>query len=145
MLPIIKSNQYSFPSLTRLFDDFFSAPVRASRVPSVNITDEGKHYDIALAAPGLKKEDFHINLENGILTVHTEQEEHHKEEKKEDENCPQCLIEEYNYSSFTRSFGLPEDVKEDAIEAKYEDGVLHVILPKRKEAITNPQRKIAVK
>jgi HSP20 family protein len=115
-----------FPSL---FDDFFkpwneifgnggSLIPRALTVPAVNITDEKDE----------KKDDFRIDVEGNLLTISCE-----KEEKKEEKEKRHTRLE-YNYTSFSRSFTLPEDVKQDKIEARYTDGVLHLSLPKKEEA-----------
>lgn len=97
-------------------------------VPAVNITEVNGQYNIAVAAPGMKKEDFKINIEGDMLTISAEMEE------KKEEKDKQYNRREYNYSSFSRSFTLPEDVKRDKIEAKYEDGVLNLLLPKSETA-----------
>lgn len=125
-----------FPSL---FDDFFkpwneifgnggSLIPRSLTVPAVNITDEKDEYKVSLAAPGLKKDDFKIDVEGNLLTISCEKEE--KKEEKEKRHTRR----EYNYTSFSRSFTLPEDVKQDKIEAHYTDGVLQLSLPKKEEA-----------
>ena len=123
-----------FPSL---FDDFFkpwnewfdtSALGRAITVPAVNITENVNDYNISVAAPGLKKNDFHINVDGNMLTIIAEKEE--TKEEKEEENYTR---KEYNYSSFSRSFTLPQEVNREKIEASYEDGVLKLVLPKKEE------------
>ena len=133
-----------------LFDEFFkpwnewfdesSLINRVSKLPAVNITENGNHYNVSLAAPGLKKEDFKIDIDGNMLTISSENEEK-KEEKDE-----KYTRKEYSYSSFSRSFTLPEDVKQEAIEAKYENGVLTLRLPRKENGkkITAPKR-IAVK
>jgi HSP20 family protein len=117
------------------FDNGFE---RAISVPAVNIAETDKQYDVAIAAPGMKKDDFKINLEGDILTISAEKEET-KEEKDKQYNR-----REYNYSSFSRSFTLPDEVKRDKIEARYEDGVLHLVLPKS-EIVKVAAKSIAVK
>jgi HSP20 family protein len=97
-------------------------------VPAVNITDNENFFKISLAAPGLTKDDFHINLEGNMLTISCE-----KEEKKEEKN-EKMTRNEYNFSSFERTFTLPEEVNMEKIEAKYIDGVLDLMLPKKEEA-----------
>jgi len=124
-----------FPSL---FDDFFnpwnewfdtsSALGRAITVPAVNITENVNDYNISVAAPGLKKNDFHINVDGNMLTIIAEKEE--TKEEKEEENYTR---KEYNYSSFSRSFTLPQEVNREKIEASYDDGVLNLVLPKKEE------------
>ncbi len=121
----------SFPAF---FDDFFKpwnewmGMGRALTTPAVNITENRNHFEISVAAPGLKKNDFNIDVDDNMLTISSE-----KEEKKEEKD-ERCTRKEYNYSSFTRSFTLPEDVIKDKIEAVYEDGVLRITLPKTEQA-----------
>ena len=121
-----------------LFEDFFkpwnqwfddSGLVgRMLTMPAVNIVENSNHYTVSLAAPGLKKEDFKINLEGNMITISSE-----KEEKKEQKD-EKFTRKEYSFSSFSRSFSLPEDVKQDAIEAHYENGVLNIKLPRKEES-----------
>lgn len=96
--------------------------------PSVNITDNKDEYRVELAAPGLKKSDFDIDLEGNMITISSQKEESKSEKESK------YTRKEYSYSSFSRSFTLPDHVKQDKIEARYEDGVLKVILPKKEEA-----------
>jgi HSP20 family protein len=107
------------------FDNGFE---KTLSIPAVNITENNGQYNVSVAAPGMKKEDFKIDLEGDLLTISAE-----KEETKEDKD-KQYNRREYNYSSFSRSFTLPEEVKRDKIEAKYEDGVLKLVLPKSETA-----------
>lgn len=118
------------------FDDFFKpwsnwldADLKGNswQVPAVNITDEKDRYLLSLAAPGLKKDDFKIDVEGNMLTVSSE-----KEESKE-ENEDRYTRREYNFSSFSRSFSLPQEVLKDKIEARYEEGLLKISLPKKEE------------
>jgi len=97
-------------------------------VPAVNIVENDDLFRISLAAPGLTKDDFHIHLEGSMLTISCE-----KEEKKEEKN-ERMTRNEYNFTSFERTFTLPEDVNMEKIEAKYENGVLDLMLPKKEEA-----------
>jgi HSP20 family protein len=124
-----------FPSF---FDDFFKPwnewggisglRGRPLTMPAVNITENKDDYKISLAAPGLKKSDFNIDVDNNMLTISSE-----KEESKEEKDDQQTR-REYNYSSFSRSFTLPDEVIKDKIEAVYTDGVLQLTLPKKEEA-----------
>lgn len=121
----------SFPSV---FDDFFRpwsdwfGSERTMTVPAVNVADNKDDYRISVAAPGLKKNDFNIDVDGNMLTISCEKEES-REEKDE-----RYSRKEYNYSSFSRSFTLPEEVIKDKIEAAYEDGVLRLTLPKTEQA-----------
>ena len=101
---------------------------RMMTVPSVNIAENKDHYTLSLAAPGLKKNDFNINVDGNVLTISSVREES-KEEKEE-----QFSMHEYSYSSFSRSFTLPEEVNIEKIGAAYAEGVLKVTLPKKEEA-----------
>ncbi|SEL39637.1 HSP20 family protein [Chitinophaga rupis] len=126
-------------TLPSLFDDFFK-PWRdwsldfnggrsfAATVPAVNVSEDKDNYKVSMAAPGLKKNDFKIDVEGNVLTISAE-----TEEKKEEKNG-RFSRQEYNYSSFSRSFNLPETIRKDKIEAQYEDGVLSLKLPKKEEA-----------
>lgn len=122
--------------LPSLFQDFFrpwneiiDLPVwsRELNVPAVNIEDTPDAYKLSLAAPGLKKSDFNIDLEGDMITISSE-----KEESKESKDS-KYTRKEYSYSSFTRSFTLPEAVDKDKIDAAYDDGVLKIMLPKKDE------------
>jgi HSP20 family protein len=97
-------------------------------VPAVNIIEDDKSFTLSLAAPGLKKEDFHIQMNGTMLTISSEKEEQ-KEEKDE-----RMTRNEYNFTSFTRTFNVPEDIEMEKIEANYENGVLTLMLPKKEEA-----------
>jgi HSP20 family protein len=121
----------SFPAF---FDDFFKpwnewfGVGKSLTTPAVNIIENKDHYEVSVAAPGLKKDDFNIDLEDNMLMISCEKEEN-KEEKEE-----RYTRKEYSYTSFRRSFTLPEEVIKDKIEAVYQDGVLKITLPKMEEA-----------
>jgi HSP20 family protein len=91
-----------------------------------------------MAVPGLKKNDFHIDIDNKVLSISAEMEEN---SEQQEENFTR---REFGYASFKRSFSLPETVKEDAIKAEYTDGVLSIHLPKKEEAIQKPARRIKI-
>ena len=112
---------------------------RAMTVPPVNVTENKDQYLVSLAVPGMKKDDFKIDVDGNMLTISSEKEETTEEKDKK------FTRKEYNYSSFSRSFTLPEEINREKIEAKYEDGVLKLVLP-RKEEVRKPSAKhIAVK
>lgn len=108
---------------------------RLINTPPVNISGNEENYVLSLAVPGLKREDLKITLEGSILCISSQ-----KEEIEE-----RLTLKEFSFYSFTRSFTLPEDVKPDLIEAKYEDGLLRIVLP-RKEKVkpTTATTQIAV-
>ncbi len=122
-----------------LFDGDFNFPSRLGiTVPSANVVETPKEYNIELAAPGMERKDFNIEVENQCLTISAEK----KEETKETEG--DYTRREYSFNSFTRSFTLPENIKEGDIDAKYENGILKVHVPKAKETPVKATRKIAV-
>ncbi len=132
-----------------VFDDFFrpwnewfdngSLWGRTMNVPAVNITENENVYEVSLAVPGLKKDDFKIGVEGGMLTISSEKEETKEEKDKK------FTRKEYNYSSFSRSFTLPGEVDKEKIEARYENGVLKIQLPRTEAAKKNAAKQIAVK
>lgn len=113
-----------------IFNDTFFNDRMVSRVPATNISESADHYHVELAAPGLKKQDFKINLERNVLTVSVEQ----TTENKADGRSYTKM--EYSYNAFVRSFTLPETADEHGINATYNDGVLTIAIPKREEAKT---------
>jgi HSP20 family protein len=127
---------------SNLFDEFFgNYPVNwgkdiqaAFGNPKVNIHETADAYHVELNAPGRNKEDFKIDVENGLLTISFEK-------KTETENKEYKTIrKEFSYQSFKRSFNLDENINADAIQAKYENGVLKLLLPKKEEIKTAPKQ-----
>lgn len=107
-------------------------------LPKVNIKETADAYFVEMAAPGLKKSDFHIDLDNQVLSISTEIEE---ENEEKDENYTR---QEFGYSSFKRSFTLPETVDDGKIKANYKEGILSIHLPKKEEAKQKPARSIKI-
>jgi len=142
MLPSLRTRN-TWPNLVEeffnsdLFPTFFDAETRRS-LPAVNIIEGKNDYKIEVAAPGLNKEDFKINLENNVLTVSSEKEE------KEENNDSKVMRKEFSYYSFSRSFTLPLTVMADKISATHKDGVLQISIPKRDEAKEKPSREIKI-
>ena len=131
-----------FNDFFKPWDEWFDNGIwfKTMNTPSVNITEEKDRYLVSLAAPGLKKNDFKITInDKNMLTVSCEKEE---ESDEEDKNFTR---HEYNYSSFSRSLSLPEEVKKDNIDARYEDGILHITLPRVERAKIHTQQTIPVK
>ncbi|WP_276363510.1 Hsp20/alpha crystallin family protein [Daejeonella sp. H1SJ63] len=120
----------------RFFDNFEKDLI--NRIPSVNITENGKEFKIEFGAPGLKKEDFKIDIDKNTLTVSSE-----KEEKKKEEN-ERFTKQEFNYSSFSRSFILPDSVETENVKAKYEDGVLKIHIGKKEDSKNKEKKQIQV-
>jgi HSP20 family protein len=132
-----------------LFNDFFSDPffggstlasqyAGIGEVPSANIRENENEYEVELSAPGLKRDDFNIDLDDNVLTISSEKEEERKAEEKDYKR------REFSYSSFSRSFTLPDNVADDKINAKYSDGILHVTIPKREATIKKPRKQIKI-
>ncbi|GAA4277830.1 Hsp20/alpha crystallin family protein [Aquimarina mytili] len=131
-----------------LFDDFFTndwlgGTTSVSKIgfntPAVNVKETDEDFILELAAPGFVKEDFNIELDNDVLTISSEI----KSEKETKENG-KYTRKEFNYSTFKRSFNLPDTVDGTRIEASYENGVLVTVLPKKEEAKVQPKRLIEI-
>lgn len=115
--------------------DFFDGGIK---VPLANVAETKEEFKVDLSAPGLNREDFKVEIEDGALVVSAEKQEENKEEK---ENYKR---REFSYNSFCRSFQLPENVSEDKINAKYENGMLHITIPKKKISESKPKKAIKV-
>lgn len=115
-----------------IFDEFFNEfPVKMEtrlNFPPVNIHENENGFELELNVPGRKKEDFKVSVENGLLSVSFEKKEESKTENKK------TLRREFSYQSFNRSFNLDENVDADNIQAKYENGILSLVLPKKEQA-----------
>jgi HSP20 family protein len=143
-----KTRKSLFPSLSNLFDtDIFERSLLGvnglqrnleGSVPSVNITETNEDFRIELAAPGLEKKDFKVEVESGILTISGEKQENVKEDE------PKFWKREFSYLSFCRSFNLPENSQPEKIEARYENGILEVKLPKNEISAAKPKKTVAV-
>jgi HSP20 family protein len=110
------------------FNDSFLSDRMVTRVPAANISETPDEYHIELAAPGLKKDDFKINIDHQVLNISVEQ------RSENTENSKKYNKREYSYSSFVRSFTLPDSADDSRIEASYTDGVLKINVPKKEEA-----------
>ena len=137
---------FANPGFFDSIDDFFkpwngwfSNGLRTVMTPAVNITESQDEYGVSLAAPGMKKDDFKIDIDGNTLTISSEKEENTEEKNKK------FTRKEYNYSSFSRSFNLPDEVNTEKVEAHYEDGVLRLSLPKKEGAKKTAAKQIAVK
>jgi HSP20 family protein len=127
MLPSITRRTFS-PLLSNLFDDdFFPTFSRTSSMPAVNIRENEKNFILDLAVPGMDKKDLKIDINEDVLTISAET------KNENEENTDGYKRKEFSYSSFCRSFYLPENVNKDKITASYKDGILSVELPKNEE------------
>ncbi len=121
------------------FPSFFSSNFNHGiSLPKVNIKETADTFIVEMAVPGMKKSDFKINLDNQVLSISTE-----REDKSEEQN-ENYTRREFGYSSFKRTFTLPDTVDESKIKASYEDGILAIELPKREEAKQKPARTIEI-
>lgn len=146
-MTLVKFNEGRTRDLTRrgvndvfetIFNDTFLSDRMVSRVPAVNVLETDADYHIELAAPGLKKEDFKVDLSENVLTISVEK------RTEQNENDKKYNKREYSYTSFVRSFALPDSINDENIEAEYIDGVLKIIVAKKEEAKTQ-SRQIEIK
>ena len=131
-------NPFFIDVFDTILNDRFLSDRAITKVPAVNIAENENGFDIELAVPGLNKEDFKISVDKNVLSVSADKKTENVEEGKK------FSKREYNYTSFTRSFTLPESVDHSKIEAGYTDGILKLTVAKREEAKIQT-REIAVK
>jgi len=140
MLPTITRRSFRPFYMPDLFDDDF-LPVLSNRtnsMPSVNIREDEKFYNLELAVPGIDKKDLKIDINEDVLTVSSEA------RNESEESRDGYKRKEFSYSSFCRSFYIPENVNRDKIEANYKDGVLTVGLPKQEEDKNKISRQVSI-
>lgn len=137
----------NFPTLSNWLDDIFNSNLPSVfnanfntgiTLPKVNIKETADAFIVEMAVPGVKKSDFQINLDNQVLSISTERKE---ESEQKGENYTR---REFGYSSFKRTFNLPESVNDEKINASYQDGILAILLPKKEEAKQKPARSIKI-
>jgi len=150
-MAIIKFNQPTLPKMISDFfdnDNFLNDHFAASswmprtwtkNIPSANVKETSKGYDIELAAPGLSKEDFKIGIENDVLSISAEKELHQNEENEK------YTRQEFHYDAFNRSFRLPDTINADKIDARYENGLLKINIPKKTEHAVSAKKEIKLK
>ena len=147
MKTLVRQNATLFPSLPSLLEDFFdrewidSSLARRSgaTLPAVNVKEDNDQFTIEVAAPGMKRDDFKVELNQNVLTILS-----NKEEAQEEQN-ENYTRREFNYQSFQRSFTLPENkVEGEKIAARYVDGILRISVPKKEEAKIKPVKLITV-
>jgi HSP20 family protein len=148
-MSIIKRNN-SFQGMNSIFDDLFNRDLvnwglvnnsaTNTTLPSVNIRETNDDFIVEMAAPGMTKDDFKIELDGNLLTISSE-----KEDRNEMREGEKYTRQEFSYQSFQRSFQLPKDVVDsDKIQAKYENGVLNLVIPKKEHAKQKPPRMIEI-
>lgn len=130
--------------ITSFLDDIFSnqwagaSTLPATSLPAVNVQEQEKEFVLSLAVPGMNKNDFTIDVDQDVLSISAVS----KENPSTTDN--HFTRREFNFHSFKRSFSLPESVDTTKIKAKYIDGILTVHLTKRKEALPQPTKRIAI-
>lgn len=146
-MSLVKRNEANW--LPSVFDDMFKTDWLGgttngsnigTSVPAVNIKESDDNFVVAVAAPGKTKDDFKIELDNGVLTISSEK----KQENETNEKDGRYTRREFSYSSFRRAFSLPDSVDNEKISASYNNGVLEISLPKREEAKVQPKRMIEI-
>jgi HSP20 family protein len=148
-MTLIRKHESSLPSIwNNLFESsLFSHPLNGHSeftVPPVNLSESKDGYLVELAAPGLKKEDFRINLEKNLMTISAEQTKSTEEATTNKEEQTKYSKREFSYNSFRRSFTLPSAANLEGINASYENGVLKVSIAKKDEAKLTAKRSISV-
>ncbi len=150
MKTLVRQNATLFPSLPSLLEDFFNRDWADSKLangtysatlPAVNVRETNDDFIIDVAAPGMKRDEFKVELDNNVLTISSQREEK-QEQQDEDRNYTRM---EFNYQSFQRSFTLPENkVEGEKISARYVDGILHITVPKKDDAKVKPIKQITI-
>jgi HSP20 family protein len=142
-MTLVKVNNNGHKSFSGLVDEFFQGfPAGLGRdehtgFPPVNIHETADAFHLELSAPGRTKEDFKLAVDNGLLTVSFEK----KEENKTDDY--KTIRKEFSFKPFKRSFNLDDRINSEGIQAKYENGVLKLLLPK-KEQVKESTKQITV-
>ena len=150
-MTLTKRNGSLFNNFSTLFNDFFDREFlnwgesnfsnTGTTIPAVNIRETKDDFVVEMAAPGMKKEDFKIELDGSLLSIGSERSSNQVEEN----NDERYSRREFSYESFQRSFTLPKDVVEaDRLKARYENGVLRLEIPKKEEAKQKPPKLIAI-
>ena len=149
-MTIVKRNGNLHGHFPQIFDDFFNRDIfnwgltnysdTNTTIPAVNIKETADNYEVEVAAPGMSKNDFTIQLEGNMLTISSEKDLY----KEHDENT-RYATREFSYQSFSRTFTLQKDVVDtEKIQATYENGMLHLVIPKKEEARQKGPKRIEI-
>lgn len=147
MSVLTKQNRSFWPKMMQDFfgtenpfdwDEKFWFPEKSVELPSTNVIENDGHFKLELSAPGFDKKDFKIDVQDGVLSISAEN-KNETEEKREN-----YRKREFSYNSIRRSFALPENVKEEGIDAKYENGILKLVLPKKMIEAEKAKKEISV-
>ena len=136
---LLKRQNYDFNSLFNelIFNQDWNN--QKLSLPAVNIIEADDHFDIQLAAPGMKKSNFQIEVEEGVLIISSDTDT----QSDKTETC--FTLKEFGYHSFKRSFNIPDTIYVDKISASYKEGILTVSLPKKEEALPQPKKLVSIK
>lgn len=149
-MTIEKRNSNLLNNFPTLFDDFLNRDIfnwgltnfsdTSTTIPAVNIKETSDNYEVEVAVPGMTKKDFRVQLEGNVITISSE-----KTTRKEENEDVRYTSREFSYQSFSRTFNLQKDVVDnERIQAKYEDGVLHLLIPKMEHAKQKQPRLIEI-
>ena len=149
-MTIVKRNGNLINHFPTLFDDFLNRDIfnwgslnysdTNTTIPAVNIKETAENYEVEVAAPGMSKKDFRVQLEGNVLTISSE-----KTDEGEEQADVRYTTREFSFQSFSRTFNLQKDVVDtENIAAKYEDGVLHLLIPKKEQAKQKQPRLIQI-
>ncbi|NJN27931.1 MAG: Hsp20/alpha crystallin family protein [Cyclobacteriaceae bacterium] len=146
-MTLVKRDAGYAPALSNFFDDFFtrdlfnwpSSSATGTTIPSVNIYETDGDFHVEMAAPGMLKSDFKIELDNNVLTITSQ-----KQSENRDEDNKNYQRKEFSFQSFFRTFHLPDSAEAEKINAKYEDGILRLVIPKKEEAKRKPIKTIKI-
>jgi len=148
-MSLIKKNRNSFNAMPALFDDFLGRELfnwgntnyssTQTTIPMVNIKESPENFEVEVAAPGMDKKDFRIQLDNNLLTISSQK------ENSEETTQNGYSRKEFSYQSFQRSIILPKDVvDQEGIKASYNNGLLQLTIPKKEEVKQKGPRLIEV-
>jgi len=149
-MTLVRKNGNLLNPFPMLFDDFLNRDLlnwnnsnfsdTNTSIPAVNIIETPENYEVEVAAPGMSKKDFKVELDGSSLTISSEKSNQNEETDKE-----RFLRKEFSYQSFQRNFTLQKEVVDiDKIEARYEDGLLKLLIPKKEQAKQKPPRRIQI-
>lgn len=148
IMSLIKRDSY-LPTWSNFFNDFLNRDwydwsnqnfsLTNTTIPSVNIKETENEFEVEMAAPGMAKDDFKLEIHNNVLTISSEKQTENKTEEGKN-----ITRREFSYQSFSRSFTMPVIVDTEKISAKYENGILRVMIPKKDEAKPKPMKQIKV-
>lgn len=140
MLPLMRRTNDWMPNV---FNDFFDTdfmPKINATAPAINVIETEKDYKVELAAPGMRKDDFQVHINNeGNLSIKMESKKENEQKEK-----GRYLRREFSYSKYEQTLILPDDVEKDKISAKVTDGVLTITLPKTEVKVVDPTRQIMI-